>query len=79
MIAALEPLHEELERVGSHFETLDRSDYLDINFRDPKLPEKRRSSKPLVVNYMRQEKRLVDIRNMAKSKILTMPGTYISL
>jgi len=78
MIAALEPLHEELERVGSRLEALYRFDYSPINSRGPRLLEKRRSSKRFVANSMRREKRLVDIRNMAKSKILTTPGTSIS-
>jgi hypothetical protein len=53
--------------------------YLPIHDRDPKLRGKLRSYKHLVVSFMRREKQLVDIRNMAKSKTLTTPGTSILL
>ena len=78
MIAALEPLHEELERVSSCVEyvLIDRS---PMDYRDLRLREKPRSSKRLVVSFMRREKRLVGTRNIAKSKILTTPGIYTLL
>ena len=76
MIAALEPLHEEMERVSSLGKRLSNGCLL-VHFRDPRLREKRRSSKHLVVSSMRREKRLVDTRNMAKSKILITRGISI--
>jgi hypothetical protein len=66
MIAALEPLHEELERVSAHLDTCIDWLLTYYNARDLKLRAKRLSSKRSVVSFKKQEKRRVGIRNMAK-------------
>jgi hypothetical protein len=79
MIAALEPLHEELERVGARLELF--TDWLNvhgIDIRDLKPRARPPSSRHLVVSSKRRERRRADTRNMVKLRTWIMPGTSIS-
>jgi phosphatidylinositol kinase/protein kinase (PI-3 family) len=69
MIAALEPLHEELERVGGRLASFtDRLAAHRIDIRGPKLRARPPSSKHSVVSFKRRERRRADTRNMARLK-----------